>query len=303
MCSLFLQEGFVLQGASFIKHTASHLESGRRGESRLLVVVVVVSGSRCRSFSSLPLHVSIMASPGTAQFQNRIISLQEERAALEAFSLDELTEIIRDVGFSCDLCGQCCTRRFNGHIFLFTDEADKIRAIDPSALEPPPVYDTCDQNGVLYVSGYTIRSKNDQSGSCWFFEGGKCQIYNERPGICRTYPYMLHREPDEKGVLDWRQISGLDQHGTYHDDITQEEALQIAGEIKVFESSVLSQEISFLEMLSLYFSIRNLRPVRKKLDDQIRKFREGSPITVMVYHSGGFERWKVEKTGGILLLP
>jgi len=244
-----------------------------------------------------------MPSSGISLFQNRIVSLQKERAALEAFPLDELTEIIREVGFTCDLCGRCCTRRFNGHVFLFPDEAEKIRAIAPSALEPPPVYDTCDQNGVLYVSGYTIRSKNDEAGSCWFFEGGRCQIYSERPRICRSYPYMLHREPDEKGVSDWRQISGLDQHGTYHADITREEAERIAGEIKVFESRVLSQEISFLEMLSLYFSRGNLRPVRKKLDDQVRKFRGGSTITVMVYHSGGFERWSVGKTGAILLPP
>jgi Fe-S-cluster containining protein len=234
-----------------------------------------------------------------AQFQNRIISLQKERAALAAFPLEELVEIIRDVGFSCDLCGRCCTRQFNGHVFLFSDEAEEIRAIDPTALEPPPVYDTCDQNGILYVSGYTIRSKNDQNASCWFFESGKCQIYSQRPRICRTYPYMLHREPGESGVSDWRQISGLDQHGTYHADITREEALRIAGEIKVFEDRVLVQEISFLEMMGLYFSTRSLRPVRKKLDDRLREFRRRGSLTVMVHHKGHFERWRVEKTGAI----
>ncbi|NTV00808.1 MAG: YkgJ family cysteine cluster protein, partial [Methanoregulaceae archaeon] len=206
-----------------------------------------------------------------------------------------------EVGFTCNLCGQCCTRRFNGHVFLFPDEADTIRAIDPLALEPQPVYEICDQEGVLYVSGYTLRSRNDREGSCQFLEGGRCQIYSERPWVCRIYPYMLHREADETGVSDWRQISGLDQHGTYHADITGEEARQIAGEIKVFEDRVLLQEISFLEMMSLYFSMRNLRHVRKKLDDQVRKLREGSPITVMVYHSGSFERWRVGKTGAILI--
>jgi uncharacterized protein len=248
-------------------------------------------------------YLSTMPPSGMALLQKRILLLKEERAALEAFPLDELTRIVREVGFSCDLCGRCCTRRFNGHVFLFHDEAEKIRAIDPLALEPPPVYDTCDQTGVLYVSGYTIRSKNDQSGSCWFFDEGRCQIYNDRPGVCRIYPYMLHREPDEKGVSDWRQISGLDQHGIYHVEITEEDAKQIAGEIKLFEARVLSQEISFFEMLSLYFSMRNLRPVRKLLDDQVRKFRKGNPITVMVFHAGCFEGWRVEKTGAILLPP
>lgn len=244
-----------------------------------------------------------MSSPGTSSFRSRIISLQEERAALEAFPLDDLTGIIRDVGFCCELCGRCCTRRFNGHVFLFPDEVDRIRAIDPTALEPPPVYDICDQNGVLYVSGYTIRSKNDEDASCWFFKGGKCRIYGQRPGVCRIYPYMLHQEPDDRGVSDWRQISGLDQHGTYHADITREEAEHIAGEIKIFESGVLSQEISFLETINRYFSLNNLRPVRKQFDDQVRRFRTGSPITVMVFHSGHFERWRVEKSGAVPLPP
>jgi Fe-S-cluster containining protein len=244
-----------------------------------------------------------MSSSGAQPFRSRIDSLRKELAALEAFPLDELAGIIREVGFSCELCGRCCTRRFNGHVFLFPDEADRIRAIDPTALEPPPVFDICDQNGILYVSGYTIRSKNDKDASCWFFDGGRCRIYDQRPGVCRIYPYMLHREPDERGVSDWRQISGLNQHGTYHADISREEAERIAGEIKIFESCVLSREISFLETISRSFSLKNLRPVRKQLDDQVRRFRTGSPITVMVYHSGHFERWRVEKTAGFPLPP
>ncbi len=53
-------------------------------------------------------------------------------------------------------------------------------------------------------------------GSCWFLENGKCRIYEHRFTICRIYPYMLHREADEKGSVDWRQFCGLDQHGEYN---------------------------------------------------------------------------------------
>ncbi len=236
-----------------------------------------------------------MSSPLSTPLLNRIRSLQEERAAVEAFPIDELVTVIREVGFTCDRCGRCCTRQFNGHVFLFSEEAERIRAIDPCALEPPPVYDFCDQNGILYVSGYTIGTVHDPNGSCRFLENGKCQIYGERPGICRIYPYMLHREPDAKGVSDWRQISGLDQHGIYHTKIPREEAEQVAFEIKQFEDRVLSQEIAFLERISRYFSQRNLRHVRKRYDDQLRRLRAGGTVTVMVFHSGHFEGWKVHR--------
>jgi Fe-S-cluster containining protein len=244
-----------------------------------------------------------MSPQTSAQLLERIRSLQEERTALEAFPLDELVAIIGDVGFSCDRCGRCCTREFNGHVLLFPEEAERIRAIDPSALEPPPVYDFCDQNGVLYVSGYTIRTLQDRNGSCRFLEKGKCQIYRERPDICRIYPYMLHREPDGFGVSDWRQISGLDQHGIYHTGIPREEAEQIARAIKRFEDQVLAQEIVFLEAISRYFLHRGLRHVRKRFDDQVRRLRSGGTVTVMVFHSGRFEGWKVQRTSTEPLEP
>jgi Fe-S-cluster containining protein len=226
----------------------------------------------------------------------RIRSLQKERAAVMAFPMDELVAIIMDVGFTCDLCGRCCTRQFNGHVLLFPEEAERIRAIDPCALEPPPAYDFCDQNGVLYVSGYTIRTVQDQNDSCRFLEKGKCQIYSERPEICRIYPYMLHRELDARGISDWRQISGLDQHGMYHTEISRKEAEEVACAVKQFEDRALSHEIEFLETIIRHFSQQNLRHVRKRYDDQVRRLRTGGMVTVMVYHFGQFEGWKVQRT-------
>jgi Fe-S-cluster containining protein len=237
-----------------------------------------------------------MTSRLPAPFLSRIRKLQEERAALGAFPIDELVTIIREVGFSCDLCGRCCTREFNGHVHLFPEEAERIRTIDPEALEPLPVFDFCDQNGVLYVQGYTIRSHQDLKGSCRFLEDGRCRIYGERPEICRIYPHMLHRETDRNGFLDWRQISGLDQHGIYHSEISVKEAEGIALTTKRFEDRVLSQEIIFLEHIGRYFPEQKLRHVRKRYDDQLRRLRMGGTVTVMVFHSGAFEGWNVRGT-------
>jgi Fe-S-cluster containining protein len=237
-----------------------------------------------------------MTSRLPAPFLSRIRKLQEERAALEAFPIDELVTIIREVGFSCDLCGRCCTREFNGHVHLFPEEAERIRTIESGALEPLPVYDFCDQNGVLYVAGYTIRTVGDRNGSCRFLENGRCRIYSERPEICRIYPYMLHRETDGNGVFDWRQISGLDQHGIYHAEIPVKKAERMACTIKKFEDRVISQEVVFLEHIGRYFSEQKLRHVRKRYDDQLRKLKKGGTVAVMVFHSGGFEGWRVQPT-------
>jgi hypothetical protein len=120
-----------------------------------------------------------------------------------------------------------------------------------------------------------------------------------RPAICRVYPYMLHKEPDEKGNVGWRQISGLDRHGEYHTHLSGEEALQSATETKRFEEAVLDREIAYLEYVGEYFLQHGLRHVRKKYDDGLRLARQGADIEVMVYFQGAFER-RVIKAGTAL---
>lgn len=227
-------------------------------------------------------------------FTTRIRVLKGEREALRDFPPGELAAIIEDVGFSCDLCTRCCTRAFNGHVFLFDEEATAIQTIDPDSLEPAPVYELCDQQGILYTSGYTLKTRGDPEGSCRFLEQGRCRIYEMRPSVCRIYPYMLHREPDEEGITDWRQLSGLNRHGTYHNDISLEESRVIAADVKRFEERVLTREIEFLESASKYFEARGLRTVRKRLDDQVRRLHGGRGATVLVFHRGRFETCEIQ---------
>lgn len=240
-------------------------------------------------FSLRGSFITTMSGFLPAAFLARIEALEEEREALERYPPGELAAIIREVGFSCDLCTRCCTRAFNGHVFLFDEEVSAIREIDPDSLEPAPVYELCDQDGTLYTSGYTIRTKGDPDGSCRFLADGRCRIYEGRPSVCRIYPLMLHREPDEDGRIDWRQISGLNTHGSYHNDIPREDAEIMAAEVIRFEERVLAREIAFLGISRQYFSERGLRNVRKQHDDQIRRLRNGETVTVLVYHEGRFE--------------
>ena len=226
-------------------------------------------------------------------FRSLIRRCGQELHELRGYPEDRFADIIRDVGFSCDLCAKCCTRAFNGHVQLLDEDAERLCRYNPKALEPAFPYDFCDRNGTFYVSGYTIRSRREAARPCFFLEDGRCRIYPDRPMVCRVYPYMLHREPDGEGVIDWRQISGLDEHGCYHTEISREESVRIARETRAFEEALLCHELAFLGYTGDYFSLQGLRHVRKVYDEQMRECERGAVVRVMVFFRGRFEPWEV----------
>lgn len=223
----------------------------------------------------------------------RIEDLSNEHSMLLAYDRSELSAIIKEVGFSCNLCGRCCTHEFNDHVFLLDGDVERVKLIRPDALVPAPYFDLCDREGEFYVSGYALRSK--ENGNCIFLEDRRCTIYNERFSICRIYPYMLHREYGDDGRLDWRQISGLNEHGEYNSDIPDEECMKAAGDTIAYETAFLEKEIAFFSDVYRLFKETGRRPVRKVYDLKMREFESGAPVTVNVYHRGGFERNVVTK--------
>lgn len=221
----------------------------------------------------------------------RLREREREKEALLKFPMEELVDIIRDVGFSCDMCGKCCTRAFNGHVHLLDDEVAWIGDQYSAALEPVPFFDFCDQEGTFYVAGYTIRTVQDRDGSCWFLDRGRCVIYESRPRVCRIYPYMLHREPDDSGRVDWRQISGLNKHGQYNREIPPDQLNLIARDVIAFERAVLEHEIAFLEFTRSFFAKKGLRHVRKMYDTQVKRLAQGISVPVRVYFRRSFDQW------------
>jgi len=135
--------------------------------------------------------------------------------------------------------------------------------------------------------------QDDEAGSCWFLKDGRCRIYDRRFAICRIYPYMLHRERDDEGIIDWRQFSGLEQHGEYDREIPDEESMTIARETKEYENAFLTQEIRFLEYMQDYFTKNKLRHVQKIYDDRLRAFRKGAEITVKVFFDDSLEEHRL----------
>ncbi len=160
-----------------------------------------------------------------------IDEIEKEIECIASFPDERFIEIIREVGFECNCCGKCCTSEFNDHVFLLDDDVARIiEAPGSDFLRPAPYFDFCDNLGRFYVLGYAL--KNKPGGDCIFYTGGKCEHYEIRPDICKIYPYMLHREADEDGNVELRQIGGLNQHGLYHNDISDETCKEILRAVK-----------------------------------------------------------------------
>mgnify|MGYP001185071201 CR=1 FL=1 len=219
----------------------------------------------------------------------RIIALMQEQNRLFAYPLERLAIEIWSTKFRCNGCGACCTRAINRHIFLLDHDVDEIKKIDPDAYEPAPDPEFCDQNGMLYVSGYALRMKEDEAGSCWFLENDKCRIYDHRFSGCRIYPHMLRRGSDAAGSVAWHQFARKGEHGCHDEAPSLEECLTLAREIKEYETAFLNQQISFLETIHEYFAVHNLRhdPVRHK--EKVEHLATGHPVDIQVIHEGELE--------------
>lgn len=221
--------------------------------------------------------------------ETRLADAREELAGLMNFPDPEFVGIIEELGFKCDLCARCCTKEFNDHVFLLDSDLAVIKNIDPDVITPAPYPEFCDQKGRFYVSGYALKIKPD--GSCIFLEKKRCKIYADRPLICRVYPHMLHREADESGKVDWRQISGLNEHGSYHSELDDSECRAIAQETRAYEEAYLRQMIDFLETVKAHFKKNGLKHVQRTYDRKMREFLKGnSELEVCVYSENGFEK-------------
>jgi len=223
------------------------------------------------------------------QLTMEAFNIEKEIRDLESFPDEKYLNIIREVGFVCDRCGKCCTSEFNDHIFLLDDDAQRIIE-NPGReyLRPAPYFDLCDNLGRFYVMGYALKTK--PNGDCIFYTGGSCQYYENRPRICKIYPYMLHREPDEDGNIDFRQIGGLDEHGLYHNEIGEETIKEILKTVKEYESGFLRQQLRFIEKIEKYFKENNLRISQQMYDRMMRQYQKGKAIEVYIFYQGGFEK-------------
>ncbi|MCZ7392501.1 MAG: YkgJ family cysteine cluster protein [Candidatus Methanoperedens sp.] len=224
----------------------------------------------------------------------RTDDIEEEIQRIVSFPDEKFTAIIREVGFECDCCGKCCTSEFNDHVFLLDNDAARIiNVLGYDFLRPAPYFDFCDNLGRFYVLGYALKSK--PNGDCIFYTGGRCEHYEIRPDICKIFPYMLHREPDEDGNVEFRQIGGLNEHGLYHSDIDDETCKEIVRQVKTYESGFLGQKLRFLNAIKEHFKKHALKHSRQMYDRMMREYENGREIEVYVFFQGRFEKKTISK--------
>lgn len=218
-----------------------------------------------------------------------IDEIEKEIECITSFPDERFMEIIREVGFECDCCGKCCTSGFNDHVFLLDDDTARIiEALGSDFLRPAPYFDFCDDLGRFYVLGYAL--KNKPNGDCIFYTGGKCEHYEIRPDICKIYPYMLHREADEEGNVELRQIGGLNQHGLYHNEISEKTCQEILRAVKKYETDFLKQKLEFVSAIAKHFEKHALKHSQWMYDRMMRKYKRGEEIEVYVFFKGKFEK-------------
>ena len=114
-------------------------------------------------------------------------------------SQHSLAEEIFLIGFECTRCGECCIEREKGsHIVMVSpDEIQAIMKITGMSWEEiaEPFPDSTEIDGKEVTFEWAIRRNNSE---CFFLKERQCMIYDARPWICRTYPFMAE---DKKLVM------------------------------------------------------------------------------------------------------
>lgn len=97
---------------------------------------------------------------------------------------------------SCMRCGRCCTS-FGVCVTPFDiirlSKATGRNASDfVMAVEEPPERERGEPAVLIRGMRSLIVLKWRSGRDCMFYDGKGCSIYNDRPMLCRTYPFILH---------------------------------------------------------------------------------------------------------------
>ncbi|EMA41809.1 YkgJ family cysteine cluster protein [Halobiforma nitratireducens] len=197
-------------------------------------------------------------------------SLEEELERARDLSVAALADAIESIGFECTRCGACCT----GHgedehtATVFPDEVRDLESTDGESDAVPPAadrgwrdvarpmpYGLEETDDGLSGETFEWALQTDGCGDCAFYEEsedgtGACVAHEDRPLICRTYPFSValagtsqpmgdpvdsvplepQRETDETGgepgVVRAHECEGLGR------DISREDAEDLASALK-----------------------------------------------------------------------
>lgn len=171
--------------------------------------------------------------------------MTELREALErarALSVAELADTIQSIGFECTQCGACCRGESATEPHTATVYPDEIRHIQSSTggewrdvARPMPYGLDGDDRGETFEWAL----QTDACGDCTFLDEvddgtTMCSEYDDRPAICRTYPFQV----DIEGTSE-PQASVVEQS----DDVLAYECEGLGAEIDRVEAEELARSL------------------------------------------------------------
>jgi uncharacterized protein len=95
--------------------------------------------------------------------------------------------------------------------------------------------------------------------------------------------------------VTWRLFAKMNKHGRYNQEISDDDCLALAREIKEYENAFLTHQISFLETVHEYFAINNLEHNQEMYDLQMRRFSQKEPVNLLVFHDGELQEYRIIK--------
>lgn len=167
--------------------------------------------------------------------EGRIADLHCRLEAARRIQLKNLAAQIRNIGFHCLRCGECCTGEHNS-VVVFPFEIERIlETMGLNWLETveAPTEGEWDREGNFHTLEWRIKKEN---GSCRFHSGRGCSIYQDRPLLCGTYPFYL-----DDGSLCCSECRGLGL------EIDPGEADRIAIQLVERHITELEEAIALLE--------------------------------------------------------
>ncbi len=167
--------------------------------------------------------------------EKHLIELFQELERTKEISIKDLASKVRQIGFHCLRCGDCCTGNDNC-VVVFPSEISRIMYVTgDSWLETaePPREGEWDLDGNFHTLEWRLKKNKD---SCNYFTSKGCLIYRVRPLICRTYPFYLDRN-----ILGISECRGLGE------EIGTEESESLAMLLRKRKINEIEEAIALIE--------------------------------------------------------
>lgn len=131
--------------------------------------------------------------------------LEREHERARTLDTDALADAIESIGFACTRCGACCTAHGDGEDHeehTATVFPEEVRELQDTTGEEwrdvarPIPYGLSDGPDGLEGETFEWSLQTDGCGDCAFYAQdetgtGSCTVHDDRPLICRTYPFSL----------------------------------------------------------------------------------------------------------------